>query len=386
MIVLQRARQGLLEQRVNSGRVKKGKSLLPDRRLCGMQESQRPYRPLGGRNSNLKANLVDGKLPVVVVLGVHRSGTSLTANFMNAAGVDFGQDLPPADKWNAAGYWESQTIREIHDEILKELNCNWHNPPLSFPAEWWRKPRIQELKKGLAEFVGSQCKRKDKIYGFKDPRTALLLPLWLEIFDELQLEPLYVLTVRHPGPVAASLASRDGLGLAHSQALWFKTNLDVVSHAGNKLRAIVDYDCWFDSGMEQARTVVKSLDLAQAISEEQIVSAVNQTIHSGLRHHSSGQDEKLSPVVARFYSLLRQAATDGKVPDELWTLTENFERTKDLWVIWDGLVAERDAVVEATTTRLKKQKELYTYVIISILVVFSLISSFLLFGAHKWFE
>jgi len=329
---------------------------------------------------------VASKLPVVVILGMHRSGTSLIANLMHGVGVEFGEELLPADSFNAAGYWESKIICETHAKILGELNCDWHNPPLSFPADWWRKSSIQELKKILVDYVASNCKANDKIWGFKDPRTAILLPLWLEIFDELQLEPLYVLSVRHPGPVAASLATRDRLGFALSQALWLKTNLDVLSHAGNKLRAIVDYDRWFDSGMDQARTVVKSLNLPRSISEEQIINAVEQTIHSGLRHHSSKQDEILSPIVAKFYSLLRQAATDGKMPDEIWTLTENFKNTKDLWAIWDGLVAERDAVIKATRTRLRKQKQSYTYIIISILVVFLLISSFVLLGAHNWFK
>jgi len=328
---------------------------------------------------------VDSKLPVVVVLGMHRSGTSLTANLLNAIGVEFGDELLPADSFNAAGYWESRTICETQDKILKELNCDWHNPPLSFPADWCRKPGIQELKKILVEYVGSQCSSDGKIFGFKDPRTAVLIPLWLEIFDELKLEPHYVISVRHPVSVAASL-THGNLGLARSQALWLKTYLDALSYTRNHPLGIADYDLWFDSGMEQARAVVKSLNLPLPISEEQIANAVNQTVHSGLRHHSSKQDEMLSPVVARFYSLLRQAAAEGKIPDEIWKLTEGFEKTKDLWGIWDGIAAERDAEVRAVKTRLKKQKQLYTYIIIGILVVFTLISSFLLFGAHHWFK
>lgn len=327
---------------------------------------------------------MDGKLPVVVILGMHRSGTSLIANFMHAVGVDFGQDLIPGDERNAAGYWESQTIFEIHEKILKELNCNWHTPPMSFPADWWHKPSIQELKNGLVEFVGSNCRNTDKLWGFKDPRTAILLPMWLEIFDELKVEPFYILSVRHPRSVAASLASRDSLSLAHSQALWFKTNLDVLSYAGNNLRAIVDYDLWFDSGLEQARTVIRSLNLSESISEEQLTAAVNQTIQSELRHHSSGQNEIFSPIVAEFYSLLRQASKAGKVPDEIWTLTKSFEKTSDLLNIWDSLVAERDAIIKAERKRLKKQKRLFTTIIILIVVIFLLISAFLLFASHNW--
>ena len=47
----------------------------------------------------------------------------------------------------------------------------------------------------------SECKRTGKIWGFKDPLTAILLPMWQEIFDELHLEPFYIQAVRHPGSV-----------------------------------------------------------------------------------------------------------------------------------------------------------------------------------------
>jgi len=326
---------------------------------------------------------VDDKQPIVIILGMHRSGTSLIANFIHAIGIEMGQDLPQADEWNAAGYWESQTIRNIHDKILAELNCDWHNPPLYFPADWWRKSSIQELKSALVEFVGSKCKEKNQIYGFKDPRTAILLPVWREIFDELHLEPLYILSVRHPGSVVASLARRDRLSLAHSQALWLKTNLDALSYAGNNLRVVVDYDLWFESGLDQARTVTRSLNLPLPISEELIANAVHQTVHSGLRHYSSPQDETFFPVVTRFYALLRQAAMNGKISGETWTLMESFEKTKDLLRIWDELVAERDAIINAQRKRLKNQKRLFTYIMIAVFVIFSLVLAFVLSGIHN---
>ena len=285
---------------------------------------------------------------------MHRSGTSLVANFVHAIGVDLGQDLMPATEYNAAGFWESTTIFDIHQKILKELNCDWSNPPLFFPANWWRKPRIQELKSALLEFVGSECKKTEKLWGFKDPRTGILLPMWQEIFDELQLEPLYILSVRNPGSVAASLSRRNRLTFSHSQALWLKTNLDVLTHARNNLRAIVDYDLWFNSGFEQARTVVNALNLSPALNDAQIAEALNQVIHPGLRHHSDEEDVVCSPLVARFYSLLCRATTNGKISDEIWAITETFEKSTEFLSIWDDLVIERDEIIANDKPLLRK--------------------------------
>ncbi len=352
---------------------------------------------------------MDSKLPIVVILGMHRSGTSLLANFVHAIGVDFGQDLIPADEWNAAGYWESMKIYETHEKILKELNCNWHNPPLSFPANWWQKPEIQELRGRLLGFVRSECKRTENIWGFKDARTAILLPMWQGIFDELQLEPHYILAVRHPGSVAASLSRPYGLSSSQAQALWLKTNLDALSYTRNRLRAVVDYDRWFDSGLQQAMTLIKSLNLSQSIGKQQIANAVNDIIQPALRHHSSKQDAICSPTVAEFYSLLRQTTIDGKVHDEILAVAETFEKVKDLLNIWDGLVVERDATIaeqdatiaerdativerdatiadcNVTIARFMQQRQLFTYIIISIVAVCSLISLFVL-SYRNWFK
>src|SRR5215510_8648831 len=65
------------------------------------------------------------KRPIVVVLGMHRSGTSLLANLLTALGVDLGGNLLPADANNQAGYWEQQEIYHTQDALLEQLSGNW---------------------------------------------------------------------------------------------------------------------------------------------------------------------------------------------------------------------------------------------------------------------
>jgi hypothetical protein len=319
---------------------------------------------------------------------MHRSGTSLVANFINAVGVDLGQNLAPADQYNAAGYWESLAIRGIHEQILKELNCNWHSPPLSFPANWWRKAGIQKLKCDLIEIVRSECDRKDKIWGFKEPRTSILLPLWREIFDELQLEPLYVLAVRDPKSVAASLDVRDHLADSHSEVLWLRTNLDILLHAGNNLRAIVDYDRWFDHGLEQARRLVDSLNLSQSVDETQLAKAFDQVVRQGLRHHSCEESAKCSPIVDRLYFLLSRAAADGKIPDEISEITTTFNKSMPLLNIWDKLVKDCNGKIREMNekfinyrTRSRKQRKL---LVTALIITFVLLICSIVMGVHNW--
>lgn len=58
------------------------------------------------------------KLPaVVVILGMHRSGTSLVANLLQQAGFFVGrsEDLIRADRWNQKGYFEQWDVYRLNE-------------------------------------------------------------------------------------------------------------------------------------------------------------------------------------------------------------------------------------------------------------------------------
>ncbi|MDR3555232.1 MAG: hypothetical protein P4L55_10795 [Syntrophobacteraceae bacterium] len=205
------------------------------------------------------------------------------------------------------------------------------------------------------------------------------MPMWQEIFDELHLEPYYVLSVRHPEAVAASLQKRDRVDVSHAQAIWLKTNLEIMSHLGNKLRSVVDYDRWFDSGLDQGRALANSLQLIQPPDETLLAEAIDRVIRPGLRHHYGNQEVICSPTVEKFYFLLRHAAIDGKIPDEVAQILSTFEKSLDLLNIWDTLVVERDAIIaqnDLKIRRMKKQKNVLLYLVFALPALILALSAF----------
>ncbi|WP_410962460.1 hypothetical protein, partial [Salmonella sp. ZJHZ20_0067] len=60
------------------------------------------------------------------------------------------------------------------------------------------------------------------IFAFKDPQTSLLLPFWQAIFKQMAIETNYIICLRNPLSVAASLHKRDGVLAAKAQLLWAK--------------------------------------------------------------------------------------------------------------------------------------------------------------------
>lgn len=241
---------------------------------------------------------------IVFVLGMHRSGTSLTTGIMSALGVPLGDELIPPDANNRMGYFESPSVGRIHDGLLRALGSSWYSPmtvaPL--PERWWQLPAVQPFKAALLENAARQLALGGGTWAFKDPRTSRLLPLWREIAAELGAESRYVLVVRNPHEVARSLHSRDGISVLRAEMLWLEHTVEPLLDASQALNAIVDYDRWFRDPHEQARALAQALDL-QA-DDEAVDAAVRGMIAPDLRHHRTPDASYSVPLVRDLYEAL----------------------------------------------------------------------------------
>ena len=199
-------------------------------------------------------------MTLVTILGMHRSGTSLCAQICQLLGVYLGNDLIPGRPDNPDGYFEDRFIVEIQSDILDRLGRRWTKPEglLRFPKDWQTDPTISEygikLLRRLNELLAHTT---SGLAGFKDPRTARLLPLWERLYGISGLDPLVILSVRNPFHVGESLRSRQGFGQARSNLLWLQHN---VAALGSQRRIIViDYDRWFSDPTGQLNHLARFL-------------------------------------------------------------------------------------------------------------------------------
>ncbi|MFZ0946303.1 MAG: glycosyltransferase [Syntrophobacteraceae bacterium] len=297
----------------------------------------------------------ESKNRVAVILGMHRCGTSLLANMLNEIGVDLGTDLMEPDEWNEAGYWENNGILKRHERLLQALEParDMNRLTLSLPEGWLQKPEIIAIKDEIKDFVGSQIARTERMWGFKDPRTAVLLPMWNEIFEELDVEPVFMLSVRHPSAVSASLRKRNSMSYSHSQALWLKTNLDALAFTAGKLRVVVDYARWFQDGMEQAKCVIDALDPHWEVGIEKLENALHSVVRTDLNHYAD-QFEPSKPLAERLYSLLAEAAVTGIIPEEIYRLTGAFDDLTELPRLWNEFLSDTERDVAETRRELRE--------------------------------
>jgi hypothetical protein len=233
----------------------------------------------------------------LIVLGMHRSGTSAMSGALAQLGVNFGDRLyRPQKDVNEKGFFEHGLIVDLHDKLLQYLGSSWDDPrPLSediFLDDSALAPFRHRLTKMVQrDFAGSA------IWGLKDPRISRLLPLWKMIFSELGIQSQYIIMVRSPLEVAASLFRRDGFSAEKSVFLWWQHMIESEAKTRNDRRVFVNYsDLLRDpSGCLRQLQAALQVDLPRTV--ESAKPDLDSFLVSSLRHHE-GANIPMMPTCA----------------------------------------------------------------------------------------
>ena len=194
---------------------------------------------------NKKSALLEVAAPLqrtcIIVAGMHRSGTSAVTRVVNLLGADITRTLMlPMAGNNDRGFWEPARVVEIHDRLLHALGSSYDDP-LPLPEGWLESNAAQETKQRLAEEIEKDF-ADSSLFVMKDPRVARLLPLWLALLDQLEIEPVVVIPIRNPLEVASSLAKREGLSAAQSLLIYARSYLETELASRRRRRLFVRYD------------------------------------------------------------------------------------------------------------------------------------------------
>jgi tetratricopeptide (TPR) repeat protein len=222
---------------------------------------------------------------VVAVLGMHRAGTSLCARVVQALGVGLGGPLLPPNFSNPEGFQEHVGVIACHEVLLMAAAAGWDTiravQPL--PAGFWRGAKVDYAREQIGRLVAEQLAAAGGAWAFKDPRTVRFLPVWREVFEALGVRPVWLLAVRAPDAVAASLAARDGIPAALGELLWLEHYLDALRELGQRIALVVQYERWFSEPLAQARALAAALGGAG----EGAVERAADMVRAELRHHQA---------------------------------------------------------------------------------------------------
>jgi glycosyltransferase involved in cell wall biosynthesis len=303
--------------------------------------------------------MVDKGKRIIVVLGMHRSGTSAVTRGLQVMGVDLGDKLMPAiEDINAKGFWEDLDLYALNNELLSFLVSDWHHlAPIEFGD-------VKALKKNsyfvrAVELICQKVKNR-AIFGFKDPRVAKLLPFWKEVFSCCQLDMSCVLAVRHPLSVAKSLAKRDGFDAEKNYFLWLGYVVESLSGTVGLRRVVVDYDKLMRSPEFEVNRIAKQLDLEIDLAELQNYSS--EFLDKALQHtvydlNDLSLDDACPPLVREIYATLLNLASDKIYLDDpllknqIAHWVNECERLKPILALADRFFMQNAIANQAVTER-----------------------------------
>jgi hypothetical protein len=247
----------------------------------------------------------------VVVIGMHRSGTSAITNAIRLLGCSIGDtgDFTSPKRWNPEGNWEHQRLIERNEMILELHGGTWFAPPL-LSGDWARPPKARAMLPRLrSEFAEIYTEGG---WVWKDPRACLTLPLWMEAWSST---PVAVMAFRHPLAVAQSLAARNGFSLRHGLALWEIYN----SQALWNLRDVPTMVHRYERALDDPTGFVAELDEGLArhgVTLEGSVSDAAGALKPSLRRNLADDDdlESLTANQRRLWDLLNDLAQGGSWP------------------------------------------------------------------------
>ncbi len=177
--------------------------------------------------------------PGTVVLGVHRSGTSVITGILHRLGGRVCRDddlLHGTEQGHQVRYWESRSVVLFNEALLRALGGDWSSPP-ELTAGWWASPSLAEVGRAANDRFWSVHPARGWLC--KDPRLCLTLPFWrMWVLPETRV----VLVVRHPAEVAASLHRRDGISGRHAEWLWQRYMTSAVLVCRGLPALVIGYD------------------------------------------------------------------------------------------------------------------------------------------------
>ena len=253
----------------------------------------------------------------VVVLGMHRSGTSALAGMLGLAGLDMPRTLLPPSSGNEKGFWESEAIKSFDEDVLKEFGSSWHGVEAISLSNLSRSA-ISRLRKTAKEILADEYQGSPAIT-LKDPRMCRLLPIWQPVLSELSDRTSYSIILRNPIEVAQSLARRNEFDPDIGTLLWLRYLLDAEFSTRGSPRVFLTFNGLLADWRAEMSRLGSKLELPfdpDTIDADQ----AGDFLESGLRHHRIADEQAFLelrnlPQVVDAYRILLGFADDHPQSD-----------------------------------------------------------------------
>lgn len=291
---------------------------------------------------------LDRRTVAVAIVGGARTGTSATAIGLQALGVYLGrpEHLSGVDSFNPEGYRENALINDLNLETLA-LFPNVANANPVLPENWQDHPAATRMLLNYRRFF-SQYFSGRPVWGWKDPRTTILIPIYREAFQTLNVDLHFIMPLRSPIDSAQSMMKRDECSFNVGLGLWTHYALTTLRHLTGTPLHVFDYGNY----LLDPRSSIEPLFATMATNpSESDWNALRASIRPDLNHGVGRQSielENLPVFVGRTYALAQGVADD--LPGYA---NGAFDSEIDrLWQDWIGYRSLRNSYSRKATLRI----------------------------------
>lgn len=255
----------------------------------------------------------------ILITGMHRSGTSALARTIALLGARLPDELVPANAGNPEGHWEPKAVVELNDRMLADAGSDVYSIA-DFSPDWFRTARAERFRSEATALIASAF-GGDPFIVLKDPRSALLLPIWEDALSAAGYRAVHILPLRSPRKVASSLRRRhlkdfpyDGWAPPRGELVWLRYTLAAVVGTRSAPRSLVRYEDLLADWRREARRIADETGivwprLGASEAERSIDSFLHETESSEPPAPSVDSDADLaslspSMLAERLYQIL----------------------------------------------------------------------------------
>ena len=292
----------------------------------------------------------------LIVIGMHRSGTSALTRVVNILGAALPTQLLQLDpaipnETNDLGFWEGLEVNTLNNEFLSSIGSSWDDTA-RIPEAVFRSDAARSMRDRIVRHLEVEFKDAP-LFAIKDPRIARLAPLWIEALKAFGAEPNFILAFRNPAEVAQSLLKRDRMGRGQATVLWLRYMLEAERYTRNFRRSFVPYEALLENWRGAARRIAEDCDFVWPRFNAGAELAIDAFVSADRRHNSASVSQWAEfPQWPRdVHNIFQQGANgaclDADVADRI---SAELDRAG---AVFDGYICELDLKVRTQSGELE---------------------------------
>jgi len=230
------------------------------------------------------------KQTCILVLGMHRSGTSALTGTLELLNIYLGNELMGVETCNEKGFFENKRFLSLNIALLSEIGSNWDDI-------FYNEQRLCEsnLYQKLKETILEEFEYSD-LFAIKDPRLVYLFPLYEKALKELGIKIKIIIPYRDPVEVALSLHKRNKMNLEKGMLLWAYHLLLAEKHSRSYPHIFTSFNRLLHEREDVIKQMSNALNINFTSRYKQEKRAVDHFLEPGLKHHNTKESTAKTKV------------------------------------------------------------------------------------------